>query len=319
MKGLSSVASVAATLRAALFENLAVKVFSLVIAISLFALLRGQQERQQRTIPVAVILRLPPETSERELMTAIPANVHVTVRGATRAIDQLIQNGVSPIEVDLRQGSRDVLVFEPKMLSLPREVDVTIIDPPSIRLEWQSVTTRRIPLQASITGTPAEGYGVKGEPEVDPAFVTVRGPTGLLEVMQFVRLAAFDVSGLTEGVHRRRVATDTPPNRVLVEGSRSATVSVTVARRVSETKFANRPVEVIGVPGAHVVPRTVDVTVVGPPEVVRALRAEQVVPRATIPEELLRRDKHGSAAIKLTIDLGKADTESQPPSVTVRW
>jgi len=319
MKGKAVVAVVLSAIRGALFDNLAVKLFSLVLAISLFALLRGQQERQQRTVPVAVILRLPPESSERELMTAIPANVHVTIRGATRAIDQLIQSGVPPIEVDLRQGNRDVLVFEPRMLSLPREVEVTIIDPPSIRLEWQSVTVRRIPLQASITGTPADGYGVKGEPDVEPAFVAVRGPTGLLEVMQFVRLAAFDVSGLTEGVHKRRVAMDPPANRVEIQGQMNATVGVTIARRVSEIKFANRPVEIIGVQGAHVVPRMVDVTVVGPPEVVRALRAEQVVPRATVSDDLLRRDKHGSAALKITIDLAQADCEAQPPSVTVHW
>jgi hypothetical protein len=137
--------------------------------------------------------------------------------------------------------------------------------------------------------------------------------------MQFVRLAAFDVSGLSEGVHKRRVAMDPPPNRVTALGPTNATVSVTIARRVSEIKFANRPIEVIGVQGAHAVPRMVDVTIVGPPEVVRALRPEQVVPRATIPEELLRRDKHGSAALKVTIDLAQADCEAQPPSVTVRW
>ena len=319
MQPLAMVSALYVALRKAIFENVALKLFSLVVAISLFALLRGQQERQQRTIPVAVILRLPPESSERELMTPIPANVHATLRGSTRSIDQLIQSGISPIEVDLRQGNRDVLVFDPKLLSLPRDVDVTIIDPPSIRLEWQSVITRRIPLQASITGTPAAGYGVKGEPDVEPQFVSMRGPMGLLEVMQFVRLAAFDVSGLTEGVHKRRVAMDPPPNRVTVLGPTNASVSVTIARRVSEIKFANRPVEVIGVPGAHVVPRTVDVTVVGPPEVVRALRPEQVVPRATIPDELLRRDKHGSAALKVTVDLIQADSEVQPPSATVRW
>ncbi|HEY5956695.1 MAG TPA: YbbR-like domain-containing protein [Polyangiaceae bacterium] len=307
-------------LRAAFIENLGLKVFSLALALSLFAVLRGQQERQQRTIPVAVILRLPPESAERELMTPIPANVHATLRGSTRSIDQLIQSGVPPIEVDLRGGNRDVLVFDPNMLSLPRDVDVTIIDPPSIRLEWQSIVTRRIPLQASITGKPTDGYVVKGELEVDPQQVTVRGPASLVEVMQFVRLAAFDVSGLTEGVHRRRVAMDSPPSRVSLLGPTSANVSVTIARRVSEIKFANRPIELLGVTGGFAVPRTVDVTIVGPPEVVRALRPEQVVPRVQLPqEEANKRDKHGSLALKVFVDLAQADAEVQPPTVTVRW
>lgn len=320
MKGSVRIADITAFVRAACFENLGPKIFSLVLALSLFAVLRGQQERQQRTIPVAVIVRLPPESAERELMTPIPANVHVTLRGATRAIDQSLQSGVSPIEVDLRGANRNVLVFEPKMLNLPRELDVTFIDPPSIRLEWQSIVTRRIPLQASITGTPTEGYVVKGDLEVDPQQVSVRGPASLVEVMQFVRLAAFDVSGLTEGVHRRRVAMDAPPNRISLIGPTSANVNVTIARRVSEIKFANRPIEVVGATAGYAVPRTVDVTIVGPPEVVRALRAEQVVPRVQLPQdEVGKRDKHGSLALKVSVDLAQAIAEVQPPTVTVRW
>lgn len=313
-------ANAATFFRSAFLDNLALKIFSLILAVSLFAVLRGQQERQQRTIPVAVIVRLPPESSERELMTPIPANVHVTLRGSTRAVDQLIQSGVPPIEVDLRSANRNILVFEAKMLSVPREVDVAFIDPPSIRLEWQSIVTRRIPLQASITGTPTEGYVVKGDLEVEPQQVTVRGPASLVEVMQFVRVAAFDVSGLTEGVHRRRVALDAPPNRISLIGPSSATVNVTIARRVSEIKFANRPIEILGATTGYAVPRTVDVTIVGPPEVVRALRPEQVVPRVELPqEEGAKREKHGSLALKVSVDLAQAVAEVQPPTVTVRW
>jgi hypothetical protein len=292
----------------------------LILELSLFAVLRGQQERQQRTIPVGLIVLLPPETAERELMTPPPPNVQAILRGTTRAIDHLIESGVPPIEIDLRDGTRDVINFEPKMLSLPREVDVTFIDPPRIRLEWQNIVTRRIPLQASITDKPTEGYVVKGELEVEPQQVSVRGPASLVEVMQFVRLAAFDVSGLTEGVHRRRVAMDAPPARVSAIGPTSATVSVTIARRVSEIKFANRPIEVVGVTGGYAVPRTVDVTIVGPPEVVRALRAEQVVPRVQLPQdEMAKHEKHGSLTLKVAVDLAQADAEVQPPTVTVRW
>jgi hypothetical protein len=90
----------------------------------------------------------------------------------------------------------------------------------------------------------------------------------------------------------------------------SAAVSVVIARRLSEAKFENRPVEVVGVVGATVVPRTVDVTVVGPPEIVRALKADQVVPRAdltAIPE--LNLTRHGTAVVKLSVELVKAEAE----------
>jgi YbbR domain-containing protein len=314
------IASALTFLRESFSENLGLKALALTFALGLFAFLQGQTDEQQRTIPVPIVMRLPPESAERELMTPIPASIHVTLRGPARAIDRLIQTGIVPIEIDLREGHRESIGFEPKNFSFPPETTITIIDPPSIDLEWEDVVTRQIPIQAAITGQPADGYVVKGEPDVDPTQLTVRGPVSVIEVMQFARLAAFDVSGLSEGVHRRRIAIDAPPVRARYIGPSAATVTVTVARRVSEAKFENRPVEVVGVPGAGTVPRTVDVTVTGAPEIVRALRPEQIVARADLskaPNVDLK--KHGSAVVKVTVELGHADAELQPPSVTVKW
>ena len=307
-------------LRDALTQNVGLKLLSLIFAFGLFAFLHAQEERQQRTVPVNVILRLPPESAERELMTPIPASVYVTLRGSTRAIDSLMQTGIPPVEVDLHTGTRDTLVFEPKAFSLPHGLEITIVDPSSIPLEWQNVITRKVPVQASITGKPAEGYVVKGEPTVDPSQVTVRGPEELVEVMQFVRLASFEVSGLTDGTYRRRIALDTPPSRVHILGAHAATMTVSIARRVNESRFANRPVEVIGLVGAYSLPRTVDISVIGPPEVVHALRPEQVVARADVSQiPAVKAEKHGSVTVKVTVDLAQAEVETQPPTVTVRW
>jgi hypothetical protein len=53
---------------------------------------------------------------------------------------------------------------------------------------------------------------------------------------------------------------------------------------------------------------------------VRALRPEQVVPRAdvsNVPNVDLK--NHGSASVKVTVDLARAEAEIQPPTVNVRW
>ncbi len=308
-------------LRGAFTQNLGLKLLSLICTIGLFAYIHGQQDVQERTIPVGVI-SLPPESDERELMTKIPPNIHVTLRGTTRAIDQLIRSGITPVEIDLREGFKRSVQFKAESFKLPEGVEIIFVDPPSIDLEWQEVVTRAIPLQTSITGQPAQGYVIKGEPSVEPRKITVKGPVSLVEVIQFARLAPFDVTGLTEGVWPRRIAIDAPPARVSYLGQQSATVTVTVARRKSEKVFTARRVEVIGPPHATVVPRTVDVNVIGAPEVVRTLREEQVVPRADLtrlPDMDFEKRPHGSASVPVTVELGSAEAEVQPPSVTVKW
>jgi hypothetical protein len=313
--------SIVAFLRDALSAHVGLKALSLAFAIGLFVYLHGQQE-QQLTLPVAVVLRLPPESVARELMTTIPPSVHITVRGSTRVIDHLVQNSPPPVEIDLRDGRKDRITFDEAMFALPSEVEISVVDPSSIDLSWEDVVSRTIPIQASITGQPAPGFVVKGEPTVEPAGIKTRGPVSDVEVIQFARVAAFDVVGLTEGVYRRRIAIDPPPNRVRYLETPSASVTVTIARRVSEVKFQQRPVEVIGLPGVVVVPRTVDVSVVGPPEVVRALRADQIVPRADLTQQPgidFKENKHGTASIPVSVDLANAEAEIQPPTVTVKW
>jgi YbbR domain-containing protein len=318
----SRVAQTGTFLREAFTENLGLKAISFAFAVGLFMFLYGQRDEQQRTVAVGLSFRPPAEDSARELMTQLPASIHITLRGPAHVIDRLVQSGIPPLTVDLRNSERDSITFNERMFSLPPDTHLTATDPPSIELEWEDVIARQIPVQASIAGQPANGYVVKGEPEVDPKQITARGPSSLVEVLQFARLAPFDVSGLSEGVHRRRIALDAPPTRVRYLGPTAATVSVTVGRRLTEASFQGRPVEVLGPSVTGVNPRAVDVTVVGPPEVVQALRAEQVVPRANFmkaPGIDLKDLRHGSAELPVTVELAGAEAKVQPPTVTVKW
>ena len=71
---------------------------------------------------------------------------------------------------------------------------------------------------------------------------------------------------------------------------------------------------------AVVTPRQVDVNLIGAPDVIRALRAEQVVPRVDLTKvEGVDLKGHGSTTVKVIVDVAGAVAEVQPPSVTVKW
>lgn len=307
-------------LRAAVSENLGLKAFSLVLALGLTAYQRGSENEQQRTLPVDLIVRLPASEAHRELMTQVPPYIHVTVRGSARALDQLIQSGVPPVEVDLRRGDAAAIRFEGEMFAMPPGVKVNIIDPSSIPLEWQDVVERSVPIQASVTGPVASGYTVQ-DVRVDPTSILVAGPASQVEVMQFVRVAAFDVSGKTDGVYRHRLKLDPPGQLLSYLGPDSAIVEVTIARQLVQRKFSRRDVVVIGPGRFKTEPAEIDVNVIGPPEVINGLRDEMVVPRVDIsaaPEEV-REQRHGSVVLPVHVDLARVELEIQPPTVSVIW
>src|SRR5688572_12791641 len=125
------------------------------------------------------------------------------------------------------------------MTAVPPGVKVNIIDPASIPLEWQDVVERSVPIQASVTGPVASGYSVQNV-RVDPTSILLSGPASQVEVMQFVRVAAFDVSGKTDGVYRHRLKLDPPGQLLSYLGPDSAIVEVTIARQLVQRKFAKR-------------------------------------------------------------------------------
>jgi YbbR domain-containing protein len=307
-------------LREALTQNLGLKAVALIFALGFFGYVHGQENVQQRTIPVSVI-SLPPESGERELMTKIPPDIHITLRGSGRALTELVQNGAPPVEIDLRQGYPSEIKFDATMFRLPPQLELIVVDPPRLELEWEEVITRHIALQASITGQLAEGFILKGEPKVEPERVAVKGPRSRVEVIQFARLSPYNVTGLTEGRFPRRIAIDPPPDRVSYLGTPAATVVVEVKRREWEKLFSERVVQVVGPGIATVHPREVDVTVIGPPDVVRALRPDQIVPQADLlAAKAWNADSGpGAASVEVKVDLSKVRVEVQPPSVTVKW
>lgn len=307
-------------LREAFTENLGLKLMALVFSLGFFGYVHGREDIEQRTIPMSVI-SLPPEGGEKELMTRVPASVHLTVRGPARAMATLIHEGVPPVEVDLRQGYPKRVQFKREMFTLPRDVEIVMVDPPSFDLEWEDVVTRQVPLHASLTGTPADGRVVSGEAKVDPEKVTVRGPTTLVETMQFAALAPYVVTGLTEGTWARRIAITSPPQRVELLGQPAATVTIEVVRRKSDKRFPGLEVQVVGPSYASVLPRLVDVTVTGVPEAISALHEDQIVPRADLTAAGLfdKERQHGSATVPVVVDLHDIEAQIQPPSVTVKW
>ncbi len=299
----------------ALTANFGLKLFCFCCALLLVAYQRSQTDEKARTIAFTLNAQLPDKSTQRELMTPLPPNLKVTVQGSTRALEELASSTPS-VDLDLRTGRQSRVEFSTDQLDLPPGVSVRLIDPPSLQLEWQNIITRQIPVQSSVTGRVADGHEVS-KLKVEPETVALRGPSSLVRVTQVARVAPFDITGLSTGDHRRQLALDPPPSRTQYVDVSSVTVTVEIQRRQLSVNFPRLPVEIIGIPGAKVVPVKVDVTVRGTPEVVKALQPELVIPRVDATK--LDTQKHGSAALPVIVDLTRATAEIQPPTVKVSW
>ncbi|HMI89063.1 MAG TPA: YbbR-like domain-containing protein [Polyangiaceae bacterium] len=299
-------------------ENPGLKLLSFAFALGIYGFVHGSEEAQ-RTLPVDVVASAPSGGVRRVLLTPLPPVVRVTVRGPRTLLDEMKADDLGAFHPDLRSGKVDHVEFDPSVIHLPPGVRVEQIDPPSLTLRWEDEVNREIPVQASIAGQPAPGFVIKGAPKVEPPTVHAIGPRSLVDVVQFARVAPFDVTGLDqEKIHEHVLALDRPPPRVEFT-TQIVTVKVEVAREEMQRIFVKVPVQVVGVPRGVLSPAEVDVKVDGPPELVRTLRPEQVVPTVDLRSAGLTLTSPGSARLPVVVGLEGCRASVQPQMVVVRW
>ncbi len=301
-------------LQTALTENLNLKILSFSFALVLYSLVHGGQD-SRRSIVVDLEVGLPPESSDRVLVGSLPQSIRIFVRGSNQTIDNLRASAVS-VQIDLTRLHPEHVAFEPKMVRLPDGISVEVeqFDPPTIDLRWEQRIVRDVPIQVSVVGTPADGFVVKGPLLAEPKWAKVRGPQSDVMTLQFIRADAFDVRGLTEGAYPRNLTVERVNPRLRIDPT-SVIVTAEVTREVSERVFQKLPVSIVGIPKGKTTPTEVDVRLVCPPDIVRSLRPEQIVPQV----DVTSKDAAGSMALHVQVRIDKCEAYSTPRDVVTRW
>ncbi|WP_437810903.1 CdaR family protein [Sorangium sp. So ce1078] len=311
-----TLAGIREALRSALFDNLGLKLLSITFALCLYAFIHGA-ENAQRTLMLRVVSILPPESSNRQLMTQVPDAVAVTVRGPRTQLDDLRTESLGTLRLDLRNGAVTHIDLESSMFHVPAGLVVEQIYPSTIELRWDDVGVRAIPVHVPRTGDAAQGFLVKGMISVEPPTVNARGPRSVVDVMQLARTAPFDISGLTEGTYQRQLALERPPKLVTYDVD-SVMATLEIGRELATRTF-DRKVEVVGIPRATVSPAVVQVRITGTPEDVSAVNPDSIMARVEPKAAQLDLSQPGSDFLDVLVDVPRVTAEVNPAKVMVKW
>jgi hypothetical protein len=294
-------------------ENLNLKLFSLTFALLLYSVVHGSQDAQ-RSLLVSVVALTPPETSNRELATTIPSEVRVTISGLRSTLNELHADDLGNISLDLRKGDEQRVTFEPNMIPLPPGLKVERIDPPAIDLAWEERIVRSVPVEVGVTGTPVPGFVVDGPPVAEPSSLRVSGPKSQVTVLQRVLTEPFDATGLKEGRYTRFLTLGRSASRVTYDVA-NVSATLEIGREVVERLFPLVPITVVGRLVAKAQPGAADIRVSCPPDIVHALRPEQLVAHVQITSTL----DHGSDILPVQAVVDECVVHAMPSAVAVRW
>ena len=181
-----------------LTDSWALKLAALGLAILLWlAVTANEPERAAfRNIPVAVDLRDPDWRLER----TDPATVTVTVQGPRGELVEL--SGHPPqivLPVERVTDTIESQVVPLQWVQLPqgtRETRVLNLRPDTIRLHYQRLETRTLPVKVRTRGDLPQGLALALPINSNPSVVEVRGPASVLERLDSVPLLPVDIGGL---------------------------------------------------------------------------------------------------------------------------
>lgn len=273
---MSSAAKLGAFARRAFTENLGLKLVALVASVGLFVIVRGTEDAQT-SVPVEVVALLPPASVDRMLTSEIPDEIRVTLRGSRAVLNAVRRDGMTPIQMDLRNAQEPFFYFDQDELEIPTGTTIVQLAPAAVPLTWVNRAEERLSVSPVVTGDLAPGHLRVGT-TVEPTQVTIRGSASEVRRLESIATQPVDVSGLGAGRHERQVALVSLPDHVSYIDAVTVTVIVVVEEEEASRRLPDVEVAVIGNSEVTVRPETVNVRLTGP----RA-RIEDLHPRRVIP------------------------------------
>lgn len=269
-------------------RNLGIKILSLLFAVLfwLFVLNQGTPDKlipeQTLTIPL-VANGLNPNMV---VMTQLPV-VRVRLQGINPSAN--IKDIYA--QIDLSAGIPGENTYTIKV-NTPPGTNVVDLQPANIKLTLDKVQEKAIPVDATISGSPAADYQV-GTPIVKPSAVNVRGPSTILSTLERVTVE-ISITGVSETVQISRpvsfrdkegkpILGPNPSLDILSAYPNSVDVIVPVTAKGLATKLVPLKVTSTGTPAPgkeirSVIPSPNSVTILGSPQALKGFDSVNLGP-----------------------------------------
>ncbi len=167
------------------------KVLALVFALTLwfFVTLKGQSE-----ITIEVPLEYKNIPAGFEITKKDVSTVNIAVQGQERIVKNLNQKDIS-IYIDMSNAKEGegVYYLRKEDIRIPPILTVNEVSPASAKVILEKTVGKRVVIKPLITGTPLEGYYVKGL-SVSPPAVEIVGAQSLIQKMTSIKTDLIDVS-----------------------------------------------------------------------------------------------------------------------------
>lgn len=243
------------------------KLLSLTVATLLWLVVTGDPV-VERTLRVGIELQRTP--TDLELVGTVPDTVAVRVRGPASRLSDMSPGSLQVVvDLDGVRAGRRLFALTPAQIAAPFGVEVTQISPPAVPLVFEATAWALVPVRARIEGTPVPGHSIANL-SVTPSQVRVDGPASAIRELSELYTEPVSVERASSLV-REAVTIDAGDTGLRLSGGATAVVTVTIAADTTERTLSGVPIGLRGGATGRLTPAEAAVTVLGAPEIVRAL------------------------------------------------
>lgn len=227
-----------------LLDNLGLKVFALLLALLLYLHVYTDRTDEETLYFPLVLEQLPDSLA---LASLPPATIGVRLRGTGKQLLRL-RFLKPPIRLSMAAVSTGTFqrTLGPGDVPLAGAGEVTVldmVDPAEVRVDVARRATRRVPVKASLIGTPARGLVVSGAVVVAPSAVTLSGPAAWVARQETLHTEPVSIAGRRDTVQSLQPLDAPPPWAHVTPGS----VFVRVPIEPAEERQLTLDIEVRGI------------------------------------------------------------------------
>ncbi|MHB8173873.1 MAG: CdaR family protein [Nitrospirota bacterium] len=186
-------------LRHLIFDNLVIKIFSLIFAVILWLHVstRGTSE-----VNFMVPLELRDIPDRMAVVGNVPGLVDVRVQTRETFLRRLTARDFAAfISLDGANPGDAVYALTPSNVRAPGSVKVKSVSPSEVRLRLEKLARKTLPIRAELSGRLPQGYHIR-KVEANPDSVTVEGPENLVRKLEDVRTEKIDISGISGTIEK---------------------------------------------------------------------------------------------------------------------
>ncbi|MEJ5377122.1 MAG: CdaR family protein [bacterium] len=298
-------------LRALILENLLAKIFSLVFAVVLWAVVIGEKHGQmQLTVPLELI-NIP---EKAVVVSEVPSNLSVLVQGPRTLLRTLSARDVRRT-VDLKGvgvGWTTIRIL-PDSIPIPRGVEVIRVTPTTLDLKLEPLREVSLTVVPQITGDVGYGYRIENV-SVEPPKVLLRGGESELMGLSEVRTRPVSIAQATSDLEEK-VGLELEGLHLVGISPTKVSVKVKVVPLQMERAIEHVVVRVAQQDvNFELEPKEVMVMVKGPLHIVETLKETDL--QATVVVQGLSAGKH-TVAVSVSAPQGVRVTRIEPPRVNV--